>query len=88
MDPELILTEDHGLSQDQRAELWLGALVCGVVILLVAMIVFVLHEAWPSFAHNGLSWFGAGGSVDDQLTKIFNAGTTPARRSTSSTPGR
>jgi phosphate transport system permease protein len=74
MDAELILPEDHGLSQDQRAELWLGALVCGVVVLLVAMIVFVLHEAWPSFAHNGLSWFGPGGSVDDQLTKIFNAG--------------
>lgn len=74
MDAELILADDRGLSQDQRAELWLGALVCGVVVLLTAMLVFVVHEAWPSFAHNGLHWFGAGGSVDDQLTKIFNAG--------------
>ena len=39
-----------------------------------AMVVFIVSEAWPSFAHNGLSWFGSGGSVDDQLTKIFNAG--------------
>jgi phosphate transport system permease protein len=74
MDAELTLADDRGLSQDQRAELGRGALVCGVVILLTAMLVFVVHEAWPSFAHNGLHWFGAGGSVDDQLTKIFNAG--------------
>jgi ABC-type phosphate transport system permease subunit len=74
MDAELILAENRGLSQDQRAELWLGALVCGVVIVLAAMIAFIVHEAWPSFAHNGLSWFGSGGSVDNQLTKIFDAG--------------
>jgi phosphate transport system permease protein len=74
MDAELILEKDHRLSQDQRAELWLGALVCGVVVVLVAMMAFILNEAWPSFAHNGLAWFGPGGSVDNQLTKIFNAG--------------
>ena len=74
MDAELTLPREAGLSQDQRAELWLGALVCGVVVVLVAMVVFIISEAWPSFAHNGLSWFGSGGSVDDQLTKIFNAG--------------
>ena len=74
MDAELTLPREAALSQDQRAELWLGALVCGVVVVLVAMVVFIVSEAWPSFAHNGLSWFGSGGSVDDQLTKIFNAG--------------
>jgi len=53
----------------------LGALVCTVVALLLAMIVFVFVHAWPSFAHNGLSWFGpGGGSVDTQLQTIFNSG--------------
>lgn len=70
------LSVEHGstLSQDERAELWLGALVCAVVIVLLAMAAFIAREAWPSFAHNGLHWFGPGGSVDDQLTKIFDAG--------------
>ena len=31
------------------------------------MVVFVLRKAWPSFAHNGCDWFGAGGNVDQQL---------------------
>ena len=63
-----------GWSQDQRAELWLGALVCVVVGLLIAMLVFVLHAAWPSFSHNGLGWFGTGGRVDGQIQAIFTSG--------------
>src|SRR5664279_2330724 len=66
--------DQYGLSQDQRAELTLGALVCVVVGLLLAMVVFVFHEAWPSFAHNGLAWFGPGGSVDSQIQAIFTSG--------------
>lgn len=66
--------EEAGLSQDQRAELGLGALVCAVVVLLLAMFAFIIHEAWPSFSHNGLYWFGAGGNVDDQITAIFTSG--------------
>jgi len=62
---------------DRRVELMLGALVVAVIGLLVAMIVFVFARAWPSFAHNGLSWFTAGGSVDDQLQAIFQSGETP-----------
>jgi phosphate transport system permease protein len=62
------------LSPDQRAELWLGALVVGVVGLLLAMLAFILTEAWPSFSHNGLAWFGSGGEIDDQMTRILNAG--------------
>ena len=31
------------------------------------MIVTVLIKAWPSFANNGLAWFGSGGDVDTQL---------------------
>ncbi|HEX7245137.1 MAG TPA: hypothetical protein VF245_06175, partial [Solirubrobacterales bacterium] len=52
---------------DQRAERMLGALVCGVVALLLALIVTVFVHAWPSFAHNGLAWFSAGGDVEEQL---------------------
>jgi len=59
---------------DRRAELGLGALVCFVVVLLLAMLVFVLVQAWPSFAHNGLGWFGPGGDVDTQIQSIFTSG--------------
>ena len=61
-------------SSDRRAELSLGALVCVVVAFVVAMLVFILIEAWPSFAHNGLAWFGAGGNVDNQLHRIALSG--------------
>jgi ABC-type phosphate transport system permease subunit len=59
---------------DQRVERMLGALVCAVVGLLLAMIATVFVRAWPSFAHNGLSWFGAGGSVEEQLNQIYLSG--------------
>jgi len=59
---------------DQRAERLLGALVCAVVGLLLAMIITVFAKAWPSFAHNGLAWFGAGGSVEEQLNQIYLSG--------------
>jgi len=63
---------------DQRVERMLGALVCAIVGLLLAMIVTVLVRAWPSFSHNGLAWFGPGGSVDDQLNAIFLSGQSGA----------
>ena len=72
-DALLLLDQEQGLSQDQRAELWLGALVCGVIVLLLAMVVFIVAQAWPSFAHNGLHWFGAGGNVDQQIQAIFTS---------------
>jgi phosphate transport system permease protein len=59
---------------DQRVERMLGALVCGVVGLLLALIATVFVRAWPSFSHNGLAWFGPGGNVDDQLNAIFLSG--------------
>src|SRR4051795_8975706 len=58
----------------------LGALVCAVLAIVAAMLVFVAREAWPSFAHNGLHWFGSGGNVDHQIRTIFTSGdlrTTP-----------
>jgi phosphate transport system permease protein len=74
MDEDDFLEQDRGMSQDQRAGLGLGALVFVVVGLLLAMLAFVTYQAWPSFAHNGLSWFGAGGSVNQQIVNIFNSG--------------
>ena len=64
-------TEEYGPKwSDQRVERMLGALVCGVVALLLALIVTVFVHAWPSFAHNGLAWFSAGGDVEEQLNEI------------------
>ncbi len=74
MDDEFLLDEAPAVSGDRRAELLLGALVAGLVLLLGAMLVFVLWEAWPSFAHNGLGWFGPGGDVDNQIQSIFTSG--------------
>jgi ABC-type phosphate transport system permease subunit len=44
-----------------------------VLLLVLALIVFVWREAWPSFAHNGLAWFGPGGSPDQQIQAIFTS---------------
>lgn len=80
IDEFLLETEDPKISQDQRAEFTLGALVCGVMALLVAIAVFVVVNAWPSFAHNGLSWFGPQGNVGKQIAAMNTAaadGKTP-----------
>jgi phosphate transport system permease protein len=60
-------TRPTSVRTDQRAERLLGALAVTVLVLIAAMIVTVFIKAWPSFAHNGLSWFGTGGDVDEQL---------------------
>jgi len=59
----------HGIGhrEDQRAERTLGALAVTALVLIAAMIVTVFIKAWPSFSSNGLSWFGSGGNVDQQL---------------------
>jgi phosphate ABC transporter permease protein PstC len=62
---------------DARVERVLGAISCLVLVLIVGMIVFVFARAWPSFAHNGLAWFGSGGDVDLQLEDIFNSPANP-----------
>jgi ABC-type phosphate transport system permease subunit len=65
------LPQEYGPKwSDQRVERMLGALVCGVVALLLALIVTVFVHAWPSFAHNGLAWFSAGGDVEEHLNNI------------------
>jgi phosphate transport system permease protein len=44
------------------------------VFVLLAMLIFIFREAWPSFSHNGLSWFGPGGNADQQIQAIFTSG--------------
>jgi ABC-type phosphate transport system permease subunit len=80
MDDDALLEEPR-VNADRRAELSLGALSVAVVLLLLAMFGFILVHAWPSFAHNGLGWFGPGGNVDKQLEAIFTSGSGgPAAR--------
>jgi phosphate ABC transporter permease protein PstC len=67
-----------GFWSDAKVERILGAVACIVLALIVGMIVFVFQKAWPSFAHNGLAWFGSGGDVDLQLEDIFNSPANPA----------
>jgi phosphate transport system permease protein len=67
----------RGDRTDRRTELVLGALSAAVLALIAFMILFVFAKAWPSFANNGLAWFGPGGSVDEQLTEIFNSPADP-----------
>jgi phosphate transport system permease protein len=62
-----------GLRPDHPPNLPLAPLVCGVLLFVLLLIVFVFREAWPSFAHNGLAWFGAGGNVDQQIQAIFTS---------------
>jgi ABC-type phosphate transport system permease subunit len=40
------------------------------------MFLFVFVRGWPSFAHNGLAWFGGGGSPDNQLQAISQSAET------------
>lgn len=67
-----------GFWSDRRVERLLGAVACLVLLLIGGMIVFVFLKAWPSFAHNGLAWFGSGGDLDRQLEDIFNSPSNPS----------
>jgi phosphate transport system permease protein len=68
-----------GTMTDARAERLLGALASVVLLVIVLMVVSVLTKAWPSFAHNGLGWFGSGPNVDRQLGDIFNSPSDSSR---------
>jgi phosphate ABC transporter permease protein PstC len=63
---------------DQRAERTLGALACLVLLVIVLMIIFVAVRAWPSFQHNGLSWFTGKGDVDVEIGRQVNTGARPS----------
>jgi phosphate transport system permease protein len=62
---------------DQRVERTLGALAAAALVLIGAMLVTVLVKAWPSFSHNGLSWFGPGGNVELQLRAMAESKALP-----------
>jgi phosphate transport system permease protein len=62
---------------DRRTETVLCVLACSLLVLIAGMVIFVFSKAWPSFAHNGLGWFGSGGNVDQQLGDIFNSPANP-----------
>jgi phosphate transport system permease protein len=73
-----LASRPSGNRLDKRTELSLGALASTVLLLILGMVAFVFSKAWPSFSHNGLSWFGSGGNVDQQLADIFNSPANPA----------
>ncbi len=62
---------------DRRAELVLGAAACSVAGVIALMIGFVAVGAWPTFAHNGLSWLGAGGNPETQIGNMLHTGPHP-----------
>ncbi len=69
-----------GHTEDKRAERTLGALAVALLLLIGAMIVTVFVNAWPSFSHNGLSWFGPGGDVDTQLRAMQESTPLPGHQ--------
>jgi phosphate transport system permease protein len=77
-DPLLFEERPHWWT-DRHAELALAGVVCTALVGLVAMFVFIIVQGWPSFSHNGLSWFGSGGSVDQQIKDMFTSSETGAR---------
>ena len=42
-----------------------------VLVAIAGMAIYVFKTAWPSFDHNGLSWFGTGGDANVQLNQIY-----------------
>jgi phosphate transport system permease protein len=62
---------------DRRVELTLGALAVVLLALIAAMTATVFAKGWPSFSHNGLSWFAPGGDVDTQLRAMQEAKPLP-----------
>jgi phosphate ABC transporter permease protein PstC len=63
---------------NRRVELMLGALASLILVFILGMVIFVFMKGLPSFTNNGISWFGAGGNVDEQLANIFNSPAEPA----------
>jgi phosphate transport system permease protein len=62
---------------DHRAERTLGAVSLLVCFVVLAMIVFVGARAWPTFSHEGLSWLGSGGDVQQQMGNMLGTSVHP-----------
>lgn len=61
----------------ERAEWVLGTLALSTLAIILALVVFIFANAWPSFANNGLAWFGSGGDVNRQLDAIYRSPSDP-----------
>ena len=72
----LLLDERPHWWSDKHAELALAGVVCTALVGVAAMFVFIIVQGWPSFSHNGLSWFGSGGNVDRQIKDMFTSSET------------
>jgi ABC-type phosphate transport system permease subunit len=56
---------------DRRAERTLGAVSLLVGVIVVAMIVFVAVQAWPTLEHNGfVGWIFSGGDINTQIGEM------------------
>lgn len=64
---------------DRRAELTLGAFAVGLLALIALMVVTVAIKSWPSFSHNGLSWFGPGTEPDASLRAMRDGIALPGK---------
>ena len=60
-----------------RAERTLGAVSLVVGVGVGAMVVFVAIRAWPIFEHNGLSWLGSGGHLENQIANMQASSANP-----------
>ncbi|MDQ8046162.1 MAG: ABC transporter permease subunit [Solirubrobacteraceae bacterium] len=64
---------------DRQATVLLGAVACFVLVLIGAMIIFIVHAAWPSLSANGLGIFTGGHDVDKQLGSMLVTGQHPPK---------
>ena len=49
-----------------------------MAVAVVALIVFVGIQAWPTFEHNGgVKWLGSGGNVEEQIANMQATGPNP-----------
>ena len=62
---------------DRRAGRVLGAAACVAAVAIALMVAFVAARAWPTLAHEGLSWLGSGGSLDSQIGAMVSTGAHP-----------
>jgi phosphate ABC transporter permease protein PstC len=67
-------------AKDRRVELGLAALAAGLLALIGLMVYTVLRNAWPSFAANGLSWFGPGGDPVTQFRAMHEGVPLPGHK--------
>jgi phosphate transport system permease protein len=70
--PARRLLKNGAAAAERRTELTLGALAVSLLLVIALIAVTVFSKAWPSFAHNGLSWFGSGGNVEEQFEAMIN----------------